>query len=61
MKMLVLFAGLFCFLSGCVSSDPDLPTGGEQQFDHPGTLSGPPPRNPLDAPDEATLPPVPGQ
>jgi hypothetical protein len=51
----------FSFFAGCASSTPDLPSGEEQQLDRPATLSGTPAPNPLDVPDEATLPHVPGQ
>lgn len=47
--------------SSCASSYSDLPTGEEQQLNQPGELSGTPPPNPLDEPDETTLAPVPGQ
>ncbi|MBA3831118.1 MAG: hypothetical protein H0X34_04330 [Chthoniobacterales bacterium] len=50
-----------CILAGCAPLDPELPTGDQQQLNRPATLSGPPPGNPLDTPDEATLPQVPGQ
>ncbi len=50
------------WLSSCAPLTPDLPSGDEQQLDRPATLSGTPiPHNPLDQPDEAALPYVPGQ
>ncbi len=54
--------GALVVFAGCASFAPDLPSGEEQQLDHPATLSGTPAGpNPLDVPDEATLPHVPGQ
>ncbi len=52
---------LATFLAACAPLTPDLPSGDEQQLNRPGTLSGPPPRNPLEDPDEATQSYVPGQ
>ncbi|MEO6872102.1 MAG: hypothetical protein ABI233_07770 [Chthoniobacterales bacterium] len=54
--------GAFALLASCAPLTPELPSGEDQQLDRPATLSGTPiPRNPLDEPDEATLPYVPGQ
>jgi hypothetical protein len=54
--------GIFLLLASCAPFAPELPSGDEQQLDRPAMLSGTPlPRNPLDEPDEATQPYVPGQ
>lgn len=62
MKRAVLLIPIFGVLASCAPLAPELPSGDEQQLDRPASLSGtPPPANPLDVPDEATLRPVPGQ
>lgn len=58
----LLGIGIFALLVSCAPLAPELPSGEEQQLDRPAMLSATPiPRNPLDAPDETTLPYVPGQ
>ena len=62
MKTAILFAPLLLLLASCAPLAPELPSGDEQQLDRPATLPGTHrPGNPFDAPDEATLPQVPGQ
>jgi hypothetical protein len=61
-SLLCCILGSALVLASCAPFTPELPSGDEQQLNRPATLSGTPiPRNPLDAPDEATLPYVPGQ
>lgn len=57
MKRVFSLISALCMIAGCAPLDPELPSGGEQKLNRPATLSG----NPLDTPDEATLPQVPGQ
>lgn len=55
-------SSVLLFYTSCAPLTPELPSGDEQQLDRPATLSATPiPRNPLDPPDEATQPYVPGQ
>ena len=62
-KIVVLFGSILALalFPQCAPLDPELPSGDEQQLDRPSTLGGTARGNPLDAPDEATLPYVPGQ
>lgn len=61
MTKFFLIGGALSLLASCAPLDPELPSGDEQQLNRPATLGGPAPHNPLDPPDEATLPYVPGQ
>ncbi|HEY2799652.1 MAG TPA: hypothetical protein VGI85_03595 [Chthoniobacterales bacterium] len=48
-------------LTSCASNVPDASASEEEQIEQPARASQPPHGNPLDVPDEATLPHVPGQ
>ncbi len=61
MKAIFPLAAALLLFASCASSNPDLPSGDEQQLNQPGTLSGPPPVDPFSRADDTTLPPVPGQ
>jgi PBP1b-binding outer membrane lipoprotein LpoB len=58
---LAIIGTLAIFFAGCASNDSAESAADQQQLDQPTTAPAAPHGNPLDVPDEATLPHVPGQ